>query len=305
MKRLAGTVLGAAAFAFATLAADAQEAPGVYFIGNGGDTDIRNKVYMDLLSTGLTVFDIDQNEVMIPGLGYDVLYVNHDEDDPSAALADYDVVVAHESSSSGEIGAYADKDIGYLVIEQAIAGGNNDKDGYIWFGDQNNVMWDIPGDFEIRITDNTHPITSLWDEGETIAVTQSFDAMLSGFTEGALSPGVTPLAEVVPFVDGSEVRTTLAVADAGADGLSGNPGASPPAGVNPAPARRAFLGFHERVNSFVGGTEDPLQISILPDGAILFQRVIQWLAGLPVTADGTEAGAQLPPDTAVAEWSIH
>ena len=73
----------------------------------------------------------------------------------------------------------------------------------------------------------------------------------------------------------------------------------------PTPERRAYLGYHIKAVEY-GGTDnltDPADIAITRDAAILFQRVIQWLVGLPVTADGTPEGVE--PPTAVESWSIH
>ena len=90
----------------------------------------------------------------------------------------------------------------------------------------------------------------------------------------------------------------LVVADTGTTGLLGN--VEPPDGAEPTPARRAILGYHETMHVFDTADDDSIDdIALTKDGAILFQRLVQWLAGKEVTADGTEGGVN------VRDWSLY
>lgn len=282
----------------------AQAQPTVYFIGGTQDPAIpRNSVYTLLMSDGLTFLNADLEEVTVPGLGYNVIYAPHDQDNQEDAEAS-DLIIAHESVGSGDVGptVYATLDVPYLAIEQVLAAGRADRAGGVWFTPQSGVVCCDAGDYELEIIDNSHPITAIYDEGQIIEITQNLEtAQVAGINPASLAPAATPLA-VAGFTTGTE-KVSLAVAEAGAEGLVGNDDAPPPAGADPVPARRAFLGYHEMVQVFTNDATEPDLIAITRDGAILFQRVIQWLVGLPVTADGTEEGAQLP--TRVGEWSIH
>jgi hypothetical protein len=210
--------------------------PSVYLVGGNGTADNwRNRVYIDILGDGITIFDSDNNEVTMPGLGYTVKWVDAaGNEDPNEGET-YDAVVALESVNSGDVGVYANRPVPYLAIEQVLAAGRGDRNGCVWFSTAAGVS--LPaGDFLFRVDDNTHPITALYDQGQEIEVTFNFDtAQLSGIDPAVLAPGATPLATTGLLV-GPE-RVFLAVMEAGGTGFTGDAGATIPAGSDPAPAR--------------------------------------------------------------------
>lgn len=278
------------------------QAVSVYLIGGNGDAEgLRNKPYIDILSDGITILNVDLEEVFVPGLGYDVTWVDAAGDEDPAVGATFDVVIASEMVNSGDVGQYIDLPVPYLAIEQVLAANRTDRDGGVYFTDQNSVS--LPdGDFMVTITDNTHPITEIYEEGQEIEITQNLtNAQVSGILPDFLAPAARELART-GYIVGPE-RVCLAVADEGATGFDDLAQDLPP-GAEPAPARRAFLGYHERVHIFDNAAAiEPADIAFTVDGIVLFQRVVQWMAGVPVTADGTEEGVR-PPDVSVAEWSI-
>ena len=285
--RLGVTVL------FFTIAIGQVASESVYFVGKFGLNVIRNKVYSDLLTDGLTFTNELGEEVFVPGMGFEVVYTEDTDDSVSEAL-NHDLVFAPESCSSTEIAMYGNQPIPYLVTENALVRGRTSRDGALWFGTTDSAP---AGDIEFEIVDNTHPITSVYDEGQFIQVTINYDTgELGGAPIDAVAPGVTPLALTGGV---GPLRYCLMVMDEGETGLSG---VDPiPDGFEPTPARRAYLGYHRGAVDYFGddNTADPRDITITEDAAILFQRVVQWLVGLPVTADGTEAGV------GVADWAIY
>ncbi len=262
----------------------------VYFVAGGDPTLPRNTVYMDLLGDGLTLLDADLNEVFIPGLGFEVQFADEDVDSPAEALA-FDLVIVHESLSSGNAAGYGDLPVPYLMIEQALIWGDTSKAASLYFAPS--VL--LPeGDVDVEIIDNTHPITERYDQGQVIQVTFNFaNAELAGPTPDNLAPVATPLASSGSIT--GENRIVLAVAEEGETGLS----AGAPAGFEPLPARRGFIGYHENVHVFENDVEGIDNIAMSPEGAILFQRVIQWMVGNPVNADGTEEGVP------VEDWALY
>lgn len=270
-------------------------ADSVYFVAGGDPALPRNTVYMDLLGDGLTILDESNNEVFIPGLGYDVMFADEDVDDPAEA-ADYDLVIVHESLSSGNAGAYIDKAIPLIVIEQALAWGNTAKEGSLYFAASGGAMNNVDGEFEVIILDNTHPITSIYDQDEILQVTNNYStSQIYGILSDQLAPAATPLVET--GLNAGELRVTVAVADTGATGLLGD--GPIPEGADPTPERRAYFGLHEMVHVFDNGGSGIENIALTKDGAVLFQRVVQWTIGNPVTADGTEGG------TFIRNWELH
>lgn len=280
--------------------------PRVYLVGGNGTADNwRNRVFIDILGAGLTFFDADNNEITMPGLGYQVTWVNAAGDEDPAVGATFDAVIALEAVNSGDVGSYIARPVPYLAIEQVLAAGRADRAGGVWFTPAAGVF--LPaGDFLFRIDDNTHPITSLYSVGQELEVTFNIGtAQLSGIDPAMLASGAKRLA-TTGLIVGPE-RVFLAVMEAGTRGFAGNADAPLPAGSEPAPARRAFLGYHEFVHMFDWTFDDPSNIAITPDGVVFFQRVVQWLVGAKVTADGTAAGAVFVPGTgsSVGEWSVY
>lgn len=274
-----------------------EAATKVYLIGGQDPTLPRNTVYLDLLSGGLTLLDDNNQEFTIPGLGWEVDFIDQAADSPADA-AGYNLVIAHESVDSGNVAQYVDLPIPYLAIEQILAAGRTDRAGSIWFTDAAGLA--LPdGDYEFTILDNTHPITSRWQKDETIQITRSTNAQVSGILYDNIAPGVTALAETGTI--NNPFRVSLAVADKGATDFKGNDDAPIPAGADPAPARRGFLGYHERVQVYDNTATGIEAIAITKEAAILFQRVCQWMAGVAVTADGTPGGVQ----SDVAEWTLY
>ncbi len=266
----------------------------VYFVGGSQDEAElqRNTVYLDILEEGLTLLGFDNQEVTIPGLGFEAEFINHDIDDPAVAR-NFDLVIVHEAVSSNAAARYIDLPVPYLAIEQVLAAGRADREGSIWFGPQSAVS--TPGgDFGITIIDNSHPITDFYDQDEFVDITFNDAGQLSGVQIDDLAPVAQPLA-----VGSDGTRVVLAVAEEGETGLKGNEGLTPPPGSEPLPARRGYLGYHENVQVFDTAAEGIENIALTPDGVILFQRVVQWMVGLEPTADGTEEGVP------VKEWMLY
>jgi hypothetical protein len=256
----------------------------IYFITSGNPDAPSNAVYRDLLSKGLTMLDESGSEIFIPGLGYSVSVIDENNDDPQDAL-DYDVVIVHENCASGNPGRYGDLPVSYLNMEQALFGGATNKPGYIWFGGGSAAT----GYDEAYVLDD-HPITDLWGRDALIAFTKNQNPEFSHIPWGNLASGVTPLLEL-----GTVGGILLAVADTGTTGLTG----TPPEGFQPTPARRAILGYHETVHVYSRTNDDGIEdIALTKDGAILLQRLVQWLANKDVTADGTEQSV------GIQEWSL-
>ncbi|MDP8245424.1 MAG: hypothetical protein P9L94_15170 [Candidatus Hinthialibacter antarcticus] len=264
----------------------------VYFIGDSNTDAQRNTIYMDLLGAGLTMLDSGGNEIVVPGLNYQAEYISHDIDDPAVA-ANFDLIIAHESVSSNAVARYIDLPVPYLAIEQIFYSGRADREASLWFGPQSAVS--ISNDFEFAVEDNTHPITDIYEADDLIPVTTNAAGQIGGINFDALAPVATPLMLSADFA-----RVTLAVAEAGGTGLVGDAGLTPPPGSDPLPARRAMLGMHEGVQAFDLGIAGGLDnIALTQEGAILFQRVVQWMVGLDPTADGTEAGVP------VKDWALY
>ena len=264
----------------------------VYFIGDTNTNNQRNTIYMDLLGDGLTMLDSGGNEIVIPGLKYQAEYISHDIDDPAVA-ANFDLVIAHESVSSNAVARYIDLPVPYLAIEQIFYAGRGDREASLWFAPASAVS--ISNDFEFAVEDNTHPITDIYGADDLIPITTNAAGQIGGINFEALAPVATALMLSADFA-----RVTLAVAEAGGTGLVGNDGLTPPPGSEPLPARRAMLGMHEGVQAFDLGIAGGLDnIALTKEGAILFQRVVQWMVGLDPTADGTEAGVP------VSDWALY
>lgn len=274
--------------------------PKVYMVGGGDPATLINLVYILLLTDGIPLFDEDNNEVFIPGLGYDLTFIQGTEDNAADAEANFDLVFIHESVSSVDADRYINKNIPIVDTEDVLMRGSVDRPGGMWLTPEAGRS-NATGDFEIEIIDNTHPITGLWGKNETVLVTFSETAILSGINIPFLAPAGTPLAKT-GFVIEPE-RYVLVVADTGATGFKGDDDAPAPAGADPAPNRRVFLGFSPNTQAFDAASTDLALVALSPNGALIFQRAIQWALGAAVTADGTEAGVQLP--VTVSQWSIY
>lgn len=270
----------------------------VYFVGGADPTLPRNTAYIELLEGGLTFLNADLQEVTVPGLGYNVTFVAANGDENAAESTNFDVVILHESAGSGDFDEYANLAVPVLGIEQVIAAGRPaDRAGSLYFTEQANVVCCAEGDFEIEILDGDHPITEPWNTGDFFAITQNdINAQVSGIAEGALAPAATPLA-LAGYTTGT-LKIMLAVMEAGASGLAVNADQADlvPEGADPTPARRAFLGYHERVQVFDNASATNDEIAFTEDGAILFQRVVQWLVG---DLGGGSGGSP------VEEWALY
>ena len=271
----------------------------VYFVGSADPNIPRNTVYTDLLSGGLTFLNADLQEVTIQGLGYNVTFVDHLADDSSAA-AGFDLIVLHESANSGDFAQYVDLPVPIFGIEQIIAAGRADRAGSLFFTFQSGVICCPEGDTSLVILDNTHPVTEIYNQGQRLVFTQNdINAQVAGIRDIDVADAARALALVDSGdagdgnFSGAENRIILAVMEQGASGLLGD--VDPPAGADPTPARRAFLGYHERVQVFDNNAADSSLISITEDGAILFQRVAQWLVGDLGGGGGTP----------VEDWSVY
>ncbi|MGI6458353.1 MAG: hypothetical protein ACOX5R_22425 [bacterium] len=264
----------------------------VYLIGSGNPALPRNGVYANLLGEGQTVYQVDGTSVFVPGLGYQVDFISDDEDNPEDA-AGYDVVIVIESVTPGNVSRYVDQPVPYLIMEQALASGDPNLPGSGWFAPASGVV-NQSEDSAIKFVDTSHPVSSFWasDEDQIIEFTLNPIAQLAGIVPDQLASAAMPLAANID----DATRYTLVIAEQGAVGFSGN--TEPPAGSDPAPARRAYLGFHEgsQVYNLTASGDD--NVALTKDAAILYQRLVQWLIGVPVTADGTNGG------TAVREWSL-
>lgn len=283
---------------------NAYAQPTVYYVGGAGDiTGARNGVLYHLMTDGLTVFDFGFNEVIVPGLGYDVTY-KLDTEDSRDEGAGFDLIIATEAVNSGDADRYGDLPVPYMVTENLLGPGREDKPGGIYFSNIPDTTFGAGATTFITILDNSHPITSIYDVNQEIEVTFNFDgAELAGFEPESVAPAVTSLAKVNAPDTGP---IFLAIADEGAAGLIAASGTIPP-GFDPTPARRAWIGFHQgTVNLNDNDVLDPNNVAISPEGAVLYQRLVQWMAGVAVTADGTEAGVVLEPGSgsSVYEWSI-
>ncbi len=278
----------------------AVKAQSVYMVGGGDPDTLINLVYILLLTDGISLFDEANNEVVIPGLGYDVTFVQGTEDNASDAEANFDLVFIHESVNSADADQYIDKNIPILDTEDVLMRGSVDRPGGLWLTPESGRS-NAAGDFEIEVIDNTHPITGLWEMNEIVLITFTDNGILSGMALDSLAPIGIPLTKTGFIVDPE--RYNLVVVEEGASGYKGDDDAPVPAGAEPAPNRRVFLGFSPNVQAFDPTSMDLALVALSPDGAIMFQRAIQWALGVPVTADGTEEGAQ-PPVT-VREWSVY
>lgn len=268
----------------------------VYMVGGGDPAILNNQIYILLLTEGIALFNEDNEEQFVPGLGYEVTFVDGLDDD-AAVGAEHDLVFIHETVNSADAARYLDKPVPILVTEDVLMRGSVDRDGGLWFTPEAG-RGNAVGDFEFEIIDNTHPITSLFEPNELVIITDSPNATLTGIIPEFLAPAAVPLAKT-GFVAEPE-RYSLAVADIGAEGFKGDDGAPVPPGADPAPERRVFLGFSPGTHAFDGTSMDLSQVALRPIGAVLFQRCVQWAAGFPVTADGTEEGV-----VPVLDWQVY
>lgn len=207
----------------------------------------------------------------VPGLGYVVTTVDDGSqgDGDGYVAGNYELIFISETVDSGNVDPHTDKPIGVVNGEQALAHNRTDR-GSMYFSSGANA---VAGSLIFNITDNTHPITSLFPLGPT----QMYNSGEMGVMQGTIAGAVTVLA----YNSQNANEPCLAIADVGATPF--DPAIAAVPGADPAPGRRVCLGFH-----------DSSMIDPTLEGAFLFQRVIQWAIGDPVTA-----GAGQVPDATV------
>jgi hypothetical protein len=272
-----------------SLPGQAQEEISVYLIGDGDPGNLRNSIFIDLLGNGLTFTNLDNEEVTVPGLGYTVNFVDDDVETRPAA-EETDILIVIESAGSTNIMQLADIPLPILAMEVFIFTGRADRPGSLFFAPENALNCCPTGDFEMEVITADHPITEIYEPGQLLQVTQNeTDAQILGLNPEALGEAAVPLTMGGLNSTPDAPWASLAVMDAGASGLAGNEDAVVPEGAEPTPARRAYLGFQERVHIFRNEPIDNFDIAITEEGAYLFQRTVQWLLGVPVTAGGGTA----------------
>jgi len=213
-------------------------------------------------SAGITI-----GTATIPGLGYRINeYEQNSEPDP-ITTAEADLIFVSETIASGNIKYHTDDPVPIVMCEQALYDDDAPPRSEMYFsGGAGSLASGVAFDFDI--TNNTHPITSIFPLGRV----RMFNTGELGYMSPPMAAAVTTLA----CDPTNNTRPCLAVADQGATGF--RPGGT---GNDPAPARRICLGFH--LNSM----SDPTT-----SGVYLLQRVVQWAMGDPVTA-----GPVQPPTT--------
>lgn len=294
MVMIKKVVYAAVFFTMALAPVNSQEVS-VYVIGAGDPAGLRNSVFTDLLGDGLTFLENGQN-VTIPGLGYEVTFAADNAETREAAL-NHDVIIVIESAGSGAVMQLADIDRPILIMEIFLFLGTATRSGSLFLGPEAALNCCPEGDFEMEITDNSHPITSIYQVGQILQVSQNeSNAQVLGLNPDMMAESAVSLAQAGLTTTPNAPWVALAVLPEGATGLVGDAGVPIPAGSDPTPDKRAFLGYQERVHIFTNEPMDELDIAISSEGAILFQRTVQWLAGEPVTAGGN--------GTAVSDWSV-
>jgi hypothetical protein len=211
-----------------------------------------------MLSTG----SVSTPEGDVPGLGYNIVVFDDDDyTQDTFTSADGDLILILESVGSGSLNdTHADDPLPIVSTEAAITDNRTGRCSFYFTDIDGSTLVDDVG---VTITDNTHPITSIFPTGQLAmwTVPAGLDSI-----PGNIAPGVQVLGN-----DGDATpEVCFAVADAGTN----LPGA--PAGISPTPAKRAFLSVRR------ASYENPTR-----DGVFLFQRMIQWAIGDPVVAGDT------------------
>ena len=219
------------------------------------DTNVRNA----LGSAGITADGVD-----IPGLGYEILpYAAGSEPVPASAVGD--LIFISQSVSSGNVLYHTDETVPVICTESGLYADDAPPRSEMFFSEGEGERTAAPFTNLFRITNNSHPITSIFQLGDLETWHLTGNTRI-GWMVPPMAPGVTTLA--VDTVDPN--NPVLAIADAGADLLPGGQGT-----YDPAPARRIVLGYQGL------SMDDPTS-----NGIFLLQRCVQWAMGDPVTAGG-------------------
>jgi len=225
-----------------------------------------DKIYLDALGAGPVTIP---GGGTVPGLGYNVVLFDDDNyTETTFTNADGDLVFIFMSSGSASLNdTHADDPLPVISMEPFICDNRTGR-GSFWFTD---TAMETGGegptyilDVGIVITDNSHPITSIFPLGQLTMFTapQRQHGMRGTFGSGVQVLGVD--TQGTPEV-------LLAVADAGATLAAGAPDT-----ISPAPAKRAIMSIHE--DSYESATKDAV---------FIFQRMVQWAIGDPVVAGDT------------------
>lgn len=200
--------------------------------------------------------------VTVPGLGYSIVEV--DEGAAGGEVDEYtstdgDLIFVSQTCSAGTVLRHGDDPLPLIMCVQGDFD-DSGQQGDMWFSQESSGRRGTI----YNITDNTHPITSIFPLGPmTMWVFQDVNQM--GVMEPPLGSGVTALAEN----SAAPGEVCLAVIDQGVTGLM----AGAPAGFEPTPARRVCLGFQQQ--SMTTPTVEAVY---------LLQRAVQWAIGDPVIA---------------------
>ena len=225
-----------------------------------------DKIYLDALGAGPVTIP---GGGTVPGLGYNVVLFDDDNyTETTFTNADGDLVFIFMSVGSGSVNdTHGDDPLPVISMEPYLCDNRTGRSSF-WFtdtemedgGEGSSYILDVVLD----ITDNSHPITSIFPLGQLTLFTapQRQYGMRGTFGSGVQVLGVD--TQGTPEV-------LLAVAEAGATLVAGAPGT-----ISPAPAKRAIMAIHE--DSYGSATEDAV---------FIFQRMVQWAIGDPVVAGGT------------------
>lgn len=220
-------------------------------------------------ANGITVDGVD-----IPGLGYQIdNYAAGSEPQPASAAGD--LIFISQSVSSGNVLYHTDETIPIVCTESGLYDDDAPPRSEMFFSERSGES--PPYINLMRITNNTHPITSIFPLGDLEVWHPTNGDERQGWMNPPMAPGVVSLAYTT--LNPTPTSPSLAIADVGAQLLPGGQGA-----YTPAPSRRVVLGYQG--NSM----NDPTS-----NGIYLLQRCVQWAMGDPVTAGGATATTPTAP----------
>ena len=197
--------------------------------------------------------------VNIPGLGLNVRTIAPSslEEAKTFSFARRTILLISDTIASGDIAPHADDPLPVVCMESSLFKNSSGGRG-MYFSSSSGNIDDM---LRMTIVDASHPITSVFGAGPI-----QFSRRSAGEALGVLQGNLAPGAEVLAHNPQNPKEPCLVVLDKGRAVLSGG-------ALNPAPARRACLGYQQ--NAFADPTAD---------GVILLQRTVQWALGETPTA---------------------
>lgn len=218
------------------------------------------------VSAALGASGLDVGGTLVPGLGYPIREVDQDaaEEAQTFTTADGVCILVSETVGSAAVWDHVADPIPIVMNEQALMDDRDASTGRcsMHFSEGNGAG----NTNQMNITDNTHPITSIFATG-LLTINAGTAAQIS-LMQGLIATD----AQVLALSPLAGAEPCLAVFNAGVSGLM-----NPDPQDIPTPDRRVGLGFHQ--DSMTTPTVD---------GVYLYQRAVQWAINGNPTA-GTPA----------------